>query len=95
MKGWCLRRAKRSRRSSAFIQGVTPHCPEVGITFDQFHVMKVLGDAVDAVHREERQGRPELAGSRYLRLKNPQDLNPKAINTLANLRPAHLKTGRA
>jgi len=81
--------------SPAFIKGVTTHFPEAAITFDKFHVMKLLGDAVDQVRREERKVRPELAGTRYLWLKNPQDLKVSAADRLATLRQAHLKTGRA
>ena len=81
--------------SPAFIKGVTTHFPEAAITFDKFHVMKLLGEAVDQVRREERKVRPELAGTRYLWLKNPQDLKVSAADRLADLRQAHLKTGRA
>ncbi len=81
--------------SPAFIKGVTTHFPQAEITFDKFHVLKLLGDAVDAVRREKRKLCPELAGTRYLWLKNPQDLKPQAVDALAQLRQAHLKTGRA
>lgn len=81
--------------SPAFIKGVTSQFPHAAITFDKFHVMKLLGDAVGAVRRAERKERPELAGSRYLWLKNPQHLKPTAAAALATLRRAHLKTGRA
>ncbi len=81
--------------SAAFIKGVRTQFPHAAITFDKFHVMKLLDDAVDAVRRAERKDRPELAGSRYLWLKNPQHLKPTAAAALATLRQADLKTGRA
>jgi transposase len=37
-----------------------------GPTFDKFHVMKVINDAVDKVRIEERRQRPELSKSKYL-----------------------------
>ena len=47
---------------------------KVRITFDRFHLMKVLNEAVDEVRREEAKSRPELAKSRYVWLKNPENL---------------------
>jgi len=55
--------------SPAFISGVEKEFPEAHLTFDKFHVMKVLNDAVDQVRREEIKDRPELKGSRYIWLK--------------------------
>ena len=49
------------------------------ITFNKFYVMKLIGDAVDKVRRDETKSQPELKASRYLWLKND----------------AKLKTGRA
>jgi transposase len=56
--------------SPAFISGVEKHFPEAHLTFDKFHVLKILNDAVDQVRREEVTYRPELRGSRYIWLKN-------------------------
>jgi len=81
--------------SPAFIKGVITHFPEAAITFDTFHVMKLLGEAVDPVRREERKFLPELAGTRYLWVKNPQYRKVSAADRLPDLRQAHLKTGRA
>lgn len=81
--------------SPAFIQGVTTHFPQAAITFDKFHVTKLLGDAVDAVRRDEVKRNPELKGTRYLWLKNPSGLSAGAASRLVTLRRAHLKTGRA
>ena len=60
--------------SPAFIAGVEANFPEAHITFDRFHIMKVPGDAVDQVRREEAKTRPELAKSRYVWLKNRDKL---------------------
>ena len=49
--------------SPAFISGVEKHFPEAHITFDKFHVLKVLNEAVDQVRREESKGRPVLKGA--------------------------------
>lgn len=81
--------------SPAFIKGVTTHFPHAAITFDKFHVMKLVGEAVDEVRRAEVASRPELKGTRYLWLKHPHRLSAHAASRLAALRAAHLQTGRA
>ena len=59
--------------SAAFIKGVTENLTEAEITFDKFHVMKLIGEAVDKVRRDESKSRPELKRTRYLWLKNEPD----------------------
>ena len=81
--------------SGAFIKGVTENLTEAEITFDKFHVMKLLGDAVDKTRRAEAKARPELKGSRYVWLKNEQNLSVDGRETLAALSKLHLKTARA
>ena len=51
--------------SPAFIKGVTENLTEAEITFDKFHAMKLVNDAVDKVRRAESKARPELKGTRY------------------------------
>jgi len=41
--------------SPAFIKGVEKHFPRAHLTFDKFHVLKVLNEAVDEVRRQEQQ----------------------------------------
>ena len=81
--------------SGAFIKGVTENLTEAEITFDKFHVMKLIGDAVDTVRRIETKSRPELKGSRYLWLKNDQNLSAAQMAERGSLAKANLKTGRA
>jgi transposase len=50
--------------SPAFISGVEKQFPEAHLTFDRFHVMKAINDAVDKVRREEIKDRPDLKKSR-------------------------------
>jgi transposase len=56
--------------SAAFIKGVSENLPDAAITFDKFHAVKIINDAVDKVRREEVKSRPELKKSRYVWLKN-------------------------
>ena len=79
--------------SAAYIAGVTENLTEAEITFDRFHVMKLIGDAVDKVRRTEVKSRPELKGSRYLWLKNDANLSAAQTAERESLAKANLKTG--
>lgn len=60
--------------SPAFIKGVGDHLPNASLTFDKFHVVSLVNNAVDEVRRLERKLHPELSGTRYVWLKNPANL---------------------
>jgi len=60
--------------SPAFISGVEKNLPEAEITFDKFHVIKPINEAVDEVRRIESKSNPLLNGSRYVFLKNDCNL---------------------
>jgi len=81
--------------SGAFIKGVTENLTEAEITFDKFHVMKLIGEAVDKVRRDETKSRPELKRSRYLWLKNARNLSTAQTTHLGTLSQTNLKTARA
>jgi len=81
--------------SGAFIKGVTENLPEAEITFDKFHAVKLVNDAVDKVRRAESKGRPELKRSRYLWLRNEPSLSAQSRASLAALTRLNLKTARA
>lgn len=83
--------------SPAFIKGIETSFPEASLTFDKFHVMSLLGTAVEQVRREERKTRPELKGSRYVWTKNPENLTPKQFGlwSALDVPSLNLKTARA
>lgn len=83
--------------SPAFISGVEKQFPEAQLTFDKFHVMKIINDAVDQVRREEINDRPELKGTRYIWLKNQTNLKESQSDLLEQLtiKKLNLKTSRA
>ncbi len=81
--------------SPAFISGVTRNFPETSITFDKFHVMKLMNQAVDQVRREEQSHNSNLKHTRYIWLKNPEKLTKKQRYELGSLRDMGLKTMRA
>ena len=81
--------------SAAFIKGVGHDLTEAQITFDKFHAVKIVNDAVDKVRRAESKTRPELKRSRYLWLKNEPNLSAEGRTNLDALTRMHLKTARA
>jgi transposase len=87
--------------SQAFIKGIGESLPGVPITFDRFHLMKLLNDAVDATRRAERaetlEAREELKGHRYTFLRNEDALSDEELGVMSELlqRKWTLKTVRA
>ena len=69
--------------------------PNAAITFDKFHAVKIVNDAVDQVRRAEQKGQHLLRGTRYLWLRNPANLPDRQRATLDSLPTRHLKTARA
>jgi len=62
-----------------FINRIKHHCPDAHIVFDFFHVVQAFGKVIDKVRRDEyvkatEQEKKVLKGSRYLLLKNPENL---------------------
>jgi len=81
--------------SPAFISGIKAHFPAAHITFDRFHVMKLLNKALDEVRRQEQATESMLKASRYVWLKNQTNLTAKQRSKLDSLSGLKLKTARA
>jgi transposase len=84
--------------SIAFIAGVRDYLSNADITFDRFHIMKQLGEAVDEVRRGEAKHRPALLKkTRWLWLSNREKLSTNDQRALVWLtRPSlALATARA
>jgi len=81
--------------SPAFIKGVGESLPKAAITFDKFHAVKIVNDAVDQVRRAEQKRQGLLRGTRYIWLRNPANLTERQRATLDALPTQHLKTARA
>ena len=71
--------------SPAFIRGMEDTFPNAAITFDKFHIMKILGVAVDEVRKKEVREQNMLHGTRYLWLKNRGNLTVHQKELLARL----------
>lgn len=81
--------------SPAFIKGVNEQFPNADITFDKFHVIKKINEAVDEVRRLELKENILLKGTRYMWLKNPSNLTIKQQDAMQPLAKMNLKTLRA
>ena len=81
--------------SPAFIKGIREHLPKADITFDRFHLMKLMNEALDAVRREESPSTPGLKKTRYHWLKNPGDLTQSQKKRLQELKAMNLQTVEA
>jgi len=69
--------------------------PHAAVTFDRYHVMALMNGAIDAVRRIEVEEARELKHSRYLWLKNPENLTERQKAAMAGLSHTHLRTARA
>jgi transposase len=81
--------------SPAFIKGIRENLPKAEITFDRFHLMKLMNEALDAVRREESPSTPGLKKTRYDWLKNPGDLTQSQKKRLKGLKAMNLQTVEA
>jgi len=73
-----------------YINRMKQHCPNAKIVFDFFHVVHGFSKVIDYVRRTEYlkaigNHREVLKGSRYLLLKNEENLNDQQRNRLAVL----------
>lgn len=71
--------------SPAFISGVEEHLPKAEITFDKFHILKIINKAVDAVRKQEADNCDILKGTKYIFLKNNNKLSQKQSEKLLEL----------
>lgn len=71
--------------SPAFISGVKEAFPAAEITFDRFHVVKLLNEAMDKVRKAERKEHEALKGHKYTFLKNHENLSETKQQELAEM----------
>jgi len=69
--------------SQAYIQAVKQHLPNATLVFDHFHVVKLFNEKLTQLRRDlyreatELMHKEVLKGTRWLLLKNPENLDPK------------------
>ena len=76
--------------SPAFIKGVKEALPMAQITFDKFHILKIVNEAVDEVRRISAQSNPLLRGSKYIFLKNEKNLTQAQLSRKEELKISKL-----
>jgi transposase len=78
--------------SPAFIKGVKEYLPKAQITFDKFHILKIINEAVNNVRKQEVNTNKLLIGTKYIWLKNYKNLTVKQKETLASLTMSKMKS---
>jgi len=81
--------------SPSFIAGAAESFPLAAITFDRFHVVKLLNEAMDKVRKAERKEHDELKGHKYTFLKNRQNLTAKQEASLTEMITLYPTLGEA
>jgi transposase len=88
--------------SQALVKSIKGNIPlaEAKIVHDRFHVMKLVNEAVDKIRKEENrrlrgEGNDQLVGTKYLLLKNYDNLKASSREHLENLLAAKMETGKA
>jgi len=78
-----------------YLSGIGESLKRARVVFDRFHVMNQLNKAIERVRWEEQRENKALKKSRFLWLKNPENLTPKQEARLQALKRLDLKTARA
>jgi transposase len=73
--------------SGAYWSAVLEHLPDAALVFDKFHVLKLMNERLDDLRRElvrEAEGplRLKIKGTRFLLLRNPENLKTDQIPKL-------------
>lgn len=81
--------------SAAFIKGIRENFPVSKMTFDRFHVISLMNEAVDEVRRDEQKTTPGLKKTRYQWLTNEVNMKPEVREHFQALKNSTLATARA
>ena len=84
--------------SPAFIKGITENLPNAAITFDKFHLMKIINGAVSDVRKSESKENDLLKGTKNIFDKNRVNMTDQQLEYLRNkleIKGLRLKTVRA
>ena len=79
----------------AYIHAIKDTLPGSHIYFDKFHLIKYLNEAVDQVRRREVKKEEGLKNTRYIWLKDHQNLTEKQRLTFETIDRANYKTAMA
>ncbi len=79
----------------AYIGGVLEHFESSSITFDKYHIKRLLNVAMDKIRRAEQRENRELKRTRYLWLRNESTLTSKQQSKLNYLSINYPTIGKA
>jgi transposase len=79
----------------AYMRGLRERFPDTTLVFDRYHVMSMVNHAVDLVRRHESKDQQVLRHTRYMWLKNTENLSQKQKGEVESLSKLSLKTYRA
>ena len=86
--------------SQAFQSGIEANFPAAEMTFDEYHLMRIINQAVDEVRKQDQAIYPDLLkGTKYIWLKNEWNLTDKQekkrSEIFQDVRGSKLKTVKA
>lgn len=81
--------------SPAFIAGISNNFPKAKITFDRFHIVKLLNEAMDKVRKDEGREHEYLKGHKYTFLKSNKHLSESQREQREELIELYPKLGQA
>lgn len=79
----------------AYISGAKKYFPSATITFDKFHIIKLLNAGVDAVRKAEQKENGTLKHMRWTLLKNPSKHTAKEANKIKDLSKCNKRMAKA
>jgi len=81
--------------SRSYISASEEMMPQAAVVFDRFHLAKKINEAVDKIRRQDQREYSELKKSRYLWLRNNENLNSEQREHLQYLQDSFKNIGTA
>jgi len=81
--------------SPSFIRGIEDTFPDASIVFDKFHLMLAVNKTVNDIRIEERRHTNILKKTKYMFMKNPENLTDNERKKLDSIVCQNLKTVKA
>lgn len=78
-----------------YLSGIGESLKRARVVFDRFHVMNQINEAIEKVRWEEQRSNKILKKSRFLWLKNPENLTASQSARLQALKKLDLRTAKA